>query len=142
MQPGSLCNEDVLHDGYQPKMLLYALDEPLYVFDQVKQQQGMDEKIIVAYKILCLSALRCTEWQHGSEKKGMPDALSLLNVNDAHHLECLGQYMMGHCWWVSGLSIQETTHGVRCWLACTGTSTEAVRTRPIARHTHWPPGEG
>ena len=49
----------------------------------------MDEKLIVAYEILCLSALRCTEWWHGLEKKGMPDALSLPNVNDGCHLECL-----------------------------------------------------
>ena len=33
--------------------------------------------------------LQCTERWHGSEKKGVPDALSLLNVNDTHHLECL-----------------------------------------------------
>ena len=39
--------------------------------------------------MLCLSALRCTERWHGSEKKGMPDALSLLNINDACHLKCL-----------------------------------------------------
>ena len=89
MQHGILRNEDVLCNGYQPKMLLYTLDELFYVFDQVKRQQGMDKKLIVAYKILCLSTLRCTEWRHGYEKKGMPDALSLLNVNNAHHLECL-----------------------------------------------------
>ena len=89
MQCSTLHNEDVLRNGYQPKMLLYALDEHFYVFDQVKWQRGMDEKLAVAYKILCLSALWCTEQWHGSEKKGMPDALSLLNVNDAHHLEHL-----------------------------------------------------
>ena len=49
----------------------------------------MDEKIIVAYEILCLSALRCTKRWHGLERKGMPDTLSLLNVNDAQHLKCL-----------------------------------------------------
>ena len=49
----------------------------------------MDKRLIVAYEILCLSTLRCTEWQHGFKKKGMPDALSLLNVNDTCHLECL-----------------------------------------------------
>ena len=89
MQYGTLHNEDVLHNGYQPKMLLYALDKLFYVFDQVKRQQGMDKKLIVAYKILCLSVLQCTEWWHGFEKKGMPDALSLLNVNNACHLKCL-----------------------------------------------------
>ena len=49
----------------------------------------MDEKLIVTYEILCLSVLQCTKWWHGYEKKVMPDALSLLNVNDACHLECL-----------------------------------------------------
>ena len=49
----------------------------------------MDEKIIVAYEILCLSAERYTEWRHGVEKTGVPNALSLLNVNDACHLEHL-----------------------------------------------------
>ena len=38
---------------------------------------------------MCLSALRCTKRQHGSEKTGLTDALSLLNVNDTCHLECL-----------------------------------------------------
>ena len=43
----------------------------------------------MAHKILGLAALHCTEQWHGSEKQGMPDILSLLNFNDAHHLECL-----------------------------------------------------
>ena len=89
MQPGSLHNEDVLCNWYWPKMLLYALGELFYVFNQVKWQRGMDEKIMVACTILCLSALRCTEQWHGSEKKGMPNALSLLNVNNTRHLKCL-----------------------------------------------------
>ena len=88
MQPGSLHHENTMRDGYSPKML-YALDELFYIFDQVKWQWGMDEKIMVAYEILCLSALQCTERWHGVEKMGMPDALSLLNMHDARHLECL-----------------------------------------------------
>ena len=89
MQHSSLHNEDVLHDGYWSNMLLYTLDELFYIFNQVRWQCHMDEKIIVAYENLCLSALWCTDGQHGHEKKGIPDALSLLNVNDARHLECL-----------------------------------------------------
>ena len=89
MQHGTLHNEDVLCEGYWPKMLLYALNELFYIFDQVKWQRGMDERLNVAYKILCLSMMRCTERRHGLEKKGMPDALSLWNVNNACHLECL-----------------------------------------------------
>ena len=57
MQHGTLHNEDVLCKGYQPKMLLYALDELFYIFDQVKWQRGMDKRLIVAYEILCLSML-------------------------------------------------------------------------------------
>ena len=38
MQRGTLQNEDVLCEGYRPKMLLYALDELFYIFDQVKRQ--------------------------------------------------------------------------------------------------------
>ena len=89
MQCSTLHNEDMLHEEYWPKMLLYALDELFYIFDQVKQQRGTDKKLIVAYEILCLSMLQCTELRHGSEKKGVPDAPSLLNVNDTSHLEHL-----------------------------------------------------
>ena len=45
--------------------------------------------LVMAYEILGLAVLRCTEQRGGLEKQGMPDALSLLNPNDAHHLECL-----------------------------------------------------
>ena len=89
MQHGTLWNKDMLREGYWSKMLLYALDELFFIFDQVKQQQGINERLVIAYKILCLSTLRCIEWRHGSEKKGMPDALSLLNINDACHLKHL-----------------------------------------------------
>ena len=49
----------------------------------------MDERLVIAYEILCLSTLQCTEWWHKAEEKGMPDALSLLKVNDTHHLKHL-----------------------------------------------------
>ena len=49
----------------------------------------MDERLVVAYEILCLSALRCIKQWHWFKKKDMPDALSLLNVNNAHHLKHL-----------------------------------------------------
>ena len=57
MQPGSLCHEDVMCDGYRPKMLLCTLNELFHIFVQVKQQWGLHEKIIIAYEILCLSTL-------------------------------------------------------------------------------------
>ena len=43
----------------------------------------------------------CSECRHGTEKRGMPDALSLINVTDVHHLECVvwavydGAFIMG-----------------------------------------------
>ena len=61
MQLGSLHHEEVMHDGYRPKMLLFTLDKLFYIFDQIRRQQSADEKIVVAYEILCLSAQQCTE---------------------------------------------------------------------------------
>ena len=70
-------------------MLLFTLDELFYIYDQIKKQRRANEKIVVTYEILCLSAQWCTEHRHGVEKTGIPDALSLLNVDDARHLEHL-----------------------------------------------------
>ena len=135
MQHGTLCNQDVLPKGCQPKMVLYALNKLFYIFDQVKWQRGMDERLIMAYKILCLSTLQCTEWQHGSEKKGMPDAPSLLNINDACQVSC-GWFMMGHCWWGGDLSYLGTASGVPCWWASTGIFTRAMMMWPTALCIH------
>ena len=74
---------------YVTKMLLFALDELFYIYDQIKKQWRANEKIVITYEILCLSANQCTEWQHRFEKTGMPDTLALLNVDDTHHLEHL-----------------------------------------------------
>ena len=89
MQISSLHHEDVMCDCYRLKMLLFTLDELFYIFNQIKKQRRADEKIVVAYEILCLSVQQCTEWRHGVEKTSVPDALSLLNVDDARHLERL-----------------------------------------------------
>ena len=89
MQRSTLQNEDVLCEGYRPKMLLYALDELFYIYDQVKCHRGVDEKLVVVYEILGLATLCCMEGRGGSEKQGVPDTLSLLNLNDTRHLECL-----------------------------------------------------
>ena len=61
MDVGSLHREDVMQDGYRPKILLFTLDELFYIFDQIKRQCRADEKLVVAYEILCLSTKRCTE---------------------------------------------------------------------------------
>ena len=78
-----------MRDSYWPKMLLFALDELFYIYSQIKKQRRADKKIVVAYEILCLSMNWCTDQQHGLEKTGVPNALALLNVDDAHHLEWL-----------------------------------------------------
>ena len=54
-------NEDVLHEGYRPKMLLYALEELFYIYDQVNCHGGINEKLVVAYEILGLATLHCME---------------------------------------------------------------------------------
>ena len=89
MDISSLHHEDVMRDGYRPKMLLFALDELFYIYDQIKKQQRANEKIVVAYEIPCLSVQRCTEQWHRVEKTDVPDALALLNVDDTCHLEHL-----------------------------------------------------
>ena len=89
MDVGSLHHEDIMRDGYRPKMLLFALDALFYIYDQTEKQWRPDKKIIVAYEILCLSTQWCTERWHGLEKTSVPDALALLNVDDTHHLERL-----------------------------------------------------
>ena len=78
-----------MRDGYRSEMLLFTLDELFYIYDQIKKQRRADEKIVVAYEMLCLSVNWCTERWHRFEKTGVPDALALLNVDDARHLECL-----------------------------------------------------
>ena len=81
--------KDTMRDGYCLKMLLYVIDELFYIYSQVKNLRRVDEKVVLAYEILCLSTNRCTDWQNGIEKTGMPDALALLKMNDAHHLKHL-----------------------------------------------------
>ena len=54
-------------------MLLYTLDELFYIYDQVKRHRGIDEKWVVAYEILGLTTLHCTEHRGGVEKQGMPE---------------------------------------------------------------------
>ena len=81
--------EDTMRDGYRPKILSFTLDELFYIYSQVKNPRRADEKIVLAYEILCISANRFTDWRDWVKKTGVPDALALLNVNDAHHLEHL-----------------------------------------------------
>ena len=71
-----------MRDGYHSKMLLYALDKLFYVYAQIKNSP-QNEKIMLAYEILCISGNRCTDRHKGIEKMGVPNALALLNIEDA-----------------------------------------------------------
>ena len=89
MQHHTLWNEDILGKGYRPKMLLFALDKLFYIYDQVKCHRGIHEKLVVVYEILSLTALCCMECQGWVKKHGVLDAMSQINLNDTHYLECL-----------------------------------------------------
>ena len=89
MQHDTLWHNNIMWEGYRPKMLLYTLDKLFYIYDQVKCHRGIDEKLVVVYEILGLAALCCTEHRGWVEKSGMLDALPLVSLKDTHHLECL-----------------------------------------------------
>ena len=78
-----------MRDGYHPKMLLYALDKLFYVYVQVKDSWRADDKLVLAYEILCISTNHCTDQWNRVKKTSVPDALALLNVDDICHLEHL-----------------------------------------------------
>ena len=88
LNKGTLRAMESMRDGYHPKTLMYVLDELFYIFTQIKNSHR-DDKVVLAYEILCISANRCTDWRNGVEKMGIPNALALLNIKDARHLECL-----------------------------------------------------
>ena len=67
----------------------YTLDKLFYIYMQIKNSQRVDDKLMLVYEILCISANRCTDRWNGVEKTGVPDALALLNVNGIPHLERL-----------------------------------------------------
>ena len=55
----------------------------------MRWQHGCDKKIITSYKILSITAVHCTEHHHRTKKRSIPNALSLINVNDIRHLKHL-----------------------------------------------------
>ena len=57
----TLCPEDSMRDGYHPKMLLYVLDELFYVYAQIRNSRRVDDKLVLTYEILCISANQCTD---------------------------------------------------------------------------------
>ena len=93
---------DVLRTGSHPCMLLYVLDELFYVYKGVGVND-MDGQCIVAYEILMVASLCCTE-QCGSQKKEcntLGAAYPRVNLSDINGLEHLtwavydGVYMTG-----------------------------------------------
>ena len=117
-----------MRDGYHPKMLLYALDELFYVSAKIKDSPR-DEKVILAYEILCISSNRCTDRRNGVKQMGVPDALALLNIWSAWP----GLFTTAHCWWACGPSFWAPSPGASCWQGCSDTSTGATMKRPIVR---------
>ena len=107
-----------MSDGYHSKMLLYALDKLFYVHVQIKNSRREDDKLMLAYEILCISANCCTDRQNGIEKTSVPDALALLNVNDVRHPEGLawavydGRTRDGHSHGPSPHTPSRCHHGV------------------------------
>ena len=61
-QKGTLWAIESMTDGYCPKILLYALDKLFYVYTQIKNSQWEDDKLVLAYEILCLSTNLCMDW--------------------------------------------------------------------------------
>ena len=130
----TLWAEDSMRDGYHPKMLLYALDELFYIYAQVKNSQRADNKLMLAYEILCISANCCTAQWNRIEKTSKPDALALLNVNDIILSASCGRCMMVHCWWAHGPSFWVIALGAQCWLGYISISTGAAMMQLIAHH--------
>ena len=134
LNKGTLQATESMRDGYCPKMLLYALDKLFYVFAQIKNSHR-DDKVVLAYEILCISANRCTDQCNGIEKMGVLDALALLNVEDAQHLEHLAWAVYdGTYWWTHGPNSRALVPGVLCWLGCSNTFIGAMTMWPIALH--------
>ena len=88
LHKGMLRAEESTRDGYRPKMLLYMLNKLFYVCSQIKNSHR-DDKVVLAYEILCISSNRCTDQCNRIEKMGISDALALLNIEDTRHLEHL-----------------------------------------------------
>ena len=131
LNKGTLWAAESMRDRYHPKMLLYGLDELFFIYAQIKDSP-LDERVMLAYEILCISSNRCTDRRNGVEQMGVPDTLALLNTKDAQHLECLawpGPFTMVPCWWARCPNVAP------CWQGCSDTSTGATKMWPIACQT-------
>ena len=82
LNKGMLWAVEIMRDGYHPKMLLYTLDELFFIYAQIRDSLR-DESVMLAYEILCILSIRCTDRLNRVEQMGVPDALALLNTEDA-----------------------------------------------------------
>ena len=88
LNKGTLRAAEIMRDGYHPKMLLCALDELFFIYVQIRDPP-QDERVVLAYEILCILSNRCTNRWNRVEQTGIPDALAVLNTKDARHLKHL-----------------------------------------------------
>ena len=96
--------------GMCPCMMLYAMDEMFHVFWGVGGN-NLDGQCVVAYKILALVSLHCTE-QHGSDKKHcntLSGAYPLVDLSDVDGLEHLA-WAVYDCLFIPGNSPRLTSH--------------------------------
>ena len=80
----------IKHMGSCPKMLLYVLDELFHVFRGMGAND-LDRQHIIAYEILSLASLHCTE-RRGKPKKHHKmhgEAYPRVDLNDMDSLERL-----------------------------------------------------
>ena len=89
---GVPCNKE--RTGTCPHMMLYAMNEMFHVF-QGMGANDLKGQHIVAYEILALVSLHCTE-QHGSDKKccnTLSNTYPLVDLSNMDGLECLAWAM-------------------------------------------------
>ena len=87
-ETGVPCNQKRM--GMHPHMMLYAMDEMFHIF-QGMGANDLDGQHIIAYKILALASLCCTEWCSCTKKgfNSLGNAYSLVDLTDVHDLEHL-----------------------------------------------------
>ena len=87
-EKGTPCNQK--RTGTCPHMMLYAMDEMFHLFWGVGAN-NLDGQCVIAYEILALALLCCTEWCSSAKTccNTLGDAYPLVDLTDVDHLECL-----------------------------------------------------
>ena len=120
------------HEGWLPSQnASVCIRRTFFIYTQIKDSPR-DERVVLAYKILCISSNRCTERCNGIEQTGVPDALALLSTRTPNISSAWpGPFMMAPCWWACGLNFWAPCPGAPCWWGCSDTSTGATRSGPL-----------